>query len=264
MKQIVIADAERPLLTAPIAREYGVGIEATTFYDTNYLEEHPQGIEEYLRTMEGIPFLTMHGPFTGLSTGVRDRLIREVTMRRYLEACDTAEALGVRDIVVHNNYYDYCAPRDVWRENTYAFFADLTERIQGRNLCFHLENTLERDGELIAEVIRHTASPQVDLCLDVGHAQGMVPDGLPALEWVRRYGDLIGHVHLHNNSGRRDEHRNLNDGVIPMAEVLALLEERSPNAIWCIECGLPFQDVRVSLEYLISLGYLSRQGKEKA
>jgi sugar phosphate isomerase/epimerase len=201
MRHIVISDCERPEQTAPIARAYGVGLECTTFYDPNFLPEHPGGIEDYLRTTEGISFKTMHGPFAGLSTGVRDRQIRAVTMGRYLEACGTAQALGLRDIVIHNNYYDYCAPRDVWRQNTRDFFRELLERIQDRDVCFHLENTLERDGELIAEVVSTAASPKLDMCLDVGHAQGMVRDGLPALDWVERYGGMIGHVHLHNNCG---------------------------------------------------------------
>lgn len=260
MRHIVISDCERPEQTVPIARAYGVGLECTTFYDPNFLPEHPGGIEDYLRTTEGISFKTMHGPFAGLSTGVRDRQIRAVTMGRYLEACGTAHALGLRDIVIHNNYYDYCAPRDVWRQNTRDFFRELLERIQGRDVCFHLENTLERDGELIAEVVSSAASPKLDMCLDVGHAQGMVRDGLPALDWVERYGGMIGHVHLHNNCGLRDDHNNLADGVIPMAEVLQALEDRAPGAIWCIECGLPRHDVRASLDYLASLGYLKTKG----
>lgn len=259
MKQLVISDCERPEETVPIARAYGVGIECTTFYDTNFLLEHPDGIAEYLRVAGDVPFKTMHGPFTGLSTGVRDREIRAVTMRRYLEACDTAEALGLRDIVIHNNYYDYCAPRDVWRQNTRAFFQELLEKIQGRDVRFHLENTLERDGDLIAEVVTNAASPKLDMCLDVGHTQGMVHGGMPALEWVTRYGSLIGHVHLHNNYGERDQHNNLPDGTLPMEDLLSALEEKAPDAIWCVECGLPRQDVRVSLEYLVRLGYLPRK-----
>lgn len=259
MRQIVISDCERPEQTAPIAREYGVGLDATTFYDTNYLLEHPNGIAEYLHIVEGVPFLTMHGHFTGLSTGVRDKEIRALTMRRYLESCRTAQALGLRDIVIHNNYYDYCAPRDVWRENTRAFFRELLEQTAPFAICFHLENLLERDGELMAEVIRDAASPQLDMCLDVGHAHGAARNGMPPLEWIRRYGDLIGHVHLHNNYGLRDEHNNLSDGTIPMPEVLELLERLSPQAIWCVECGLPRHDVRISLEYLIELGYLKRK-----
>lgn len=262
MQHIVIADAECPQKTAPIALEYGVGLEATTFYDTNYLEDHPNGIAEYLLDTKGIPFMTMHGPFTGLNTGVRDKLIRGVTLQRYLEACDTAEKLGIRDIIIHNNYYDYCAPRDVWRVNTRQLFDDLLQKIAGRNIRFHLENTLERDGELIAEVVRNAGSDQLRICLDVGHTQGMVHDGLSALEWIERYGELIGHVHLHNNYGQRDEHRNINDGTIPMKEVLAKLEEKAPDANWCIECGLPWQDVRQSLDYLIELGYLAPKAGE--
>ena len=95
MKAIVIADSERPQITVPIALAYGVGLECTTFYDPNYLEEHPDGIAVYLRLAGPVPFKTMHGPFTGLSTGVRDKLIRDVTMLRYRQACETAQRLSV-------------------------------------------------------------------------------------------------------------------------------------------------------------------------
>lgn len=256
MKAIVIADSERPQITVPIALAYGVGLECTTFYDPNYLEEHPDGIAEYLRLAGPVPFKTMHGPFTGLSTGVRDKLIRDVTMLRYRQACETAQALGVRDIVIHNNYYDYCAPPDVWLANTKDFFRTLMEEIAPFDVCFHMENTLERDGEFMAEIIQTIDSPKLDMCLDVGHTQGMVRDGLPPLEWVRRYGPLIGHVHLHNNHGQRDEHNNLPDGTIPMEELLALLEENAPRAIWCLECGRPGDEVTRSLDYLVQLHYL--------
>ncbi len=259
MKHIVIADQERPAETSKIARAYGVGLECTTFYDTNYLEEHPNGIAEYLQTIGKFPYLSMHGPFTGLSTGVRDRLIREVTMKRYLEACATAQKLGVRDIVIHNNYYDYCAPRDVWRENTKVFFADLLESIRDYDVRFHIENTLERDGDLIAEIIQNAGSSKLSMCLDVGHTHGMAKGAMPALDWITSYRDMIGHVHLHNNHGERDEHNNLQNGTIPMEKVLEALEHYAPEANWCIECGLPHQDVTQSLEYLVSLGYLSKK-----
>ena len=53
MRHIVISDCERPEQTAPIARAYGVGLECTTFYDPNFLPEHPGGIEDYLAKHPG-------------------------------------------------------------------------------------------------------------------------------------------------------------------------------------------------------------------
>jgi len=257
MKYLVIGDNEAPERTSAIARKYQVGLECTTFYDTNYLEEHPNGIEDYLKVVEGVRYKTMHGPFTGLNTGVRDRMIRDVTLLRYTQAADTAEKLGIRDIVIHNNWYDYCAPRNVWRVNTRALFAELMERVKDKDVCYHLENTLERDCELMEEVVSVTNSPKLDICLDIGHTQGMVHDGMTALEWIDHCGKMIGHVHLHNNHGKRDEHNNLPHGTLPIPEILAALEQKAPNAGWCLECGgHPGEDVTESLDYLDSLGYL--------
>lgn len=80
---------------------------------------------------------------------------------------------------------------------------------------------------------------------------------MTALEWIDRCGDIIGHVHLHNNHGERDEHNNLPDGTLPIPEILAALEEKAPQAGWCLECGSRSgDDVVRSLEYLDQLGYL--------
>lgn len=259
MRYLVIGDNEAPERTAALAIRWGVGLECTTFYDTNYLEEHPNGIAEYLQVVDGVCYKTMHGPFTGLNTGVRDRMIRDVTLLRYTQACETARKLGIRDIVIHNNWYDYCAPRNVWRVNTRQLFAELMKRIDGCDVCFHLENTLERDCELMKEVVLETGSPKLDICLDIGHTQGMVHGGMTALEWIEQCGSLIGHVHLHNNHGQRDEHNNLPDGTLPIPEILAALEEKAPNAGWCLECGgHPGEDATSSLEYLDRLGYLEK------
>ena len=259
MKYLVISDNEAPVLTSAIARKWDVGLECTTFYDTNYLIEHPNGIEEYLQVVEGVRYKTMHGPFTGLNTGVRDKMIRDVTLLRYTQAVETAQKLGVRDIVIHNNWYDYCAPRDVWRVNTRQLFTELMERIRTADVCFHLENTTERDCTLMKELVEAIANPQLDICLDVGHTQGMVHGGMTALEWIDQCGGLIGHVHLHNNHGERDEHNNLPFGTLPMPEILAALEEKAPDAGWCLECGgHPGEDVTPSLEYLDKLGYIEK------
>lgn len=85
-------------------------------------------------------------------------MIRDVTLLRYEQSVETAKALGLRDIVIHNNWYDYCAPRNVWRVNTKALFAELMEKIKTEDVCFHLENTLEKDCVLLEEVVRETAS----------------------------------------------------------------------------------------------------------
>jgi sugar phosphate isomerase/epimerase len=170
----------------------------------------------------------------------------------------------VYDVVIHNNYYNYCAPIDVWRANTKAFYRRFLEETDGCNVRFHLENTLELDGELMAEIIDYIHSPRLDMCLDVGHVQGMAHSKMTPQEWIEHYGPIIGYAHLHNNYGQSDEHNNLTDGIIPMEQVLAALEINAPSAIWCLECGRCIADIRTSLDYLVALQYLSGSitGKE--
>jgi len=56
-------------------------------------------------------------------------------------------------------------------------------------------------------LVRSFDSEQVRLSLDVGHAYLMQPRGGPAPDhWVLEAGDLLGHLHLHDNDGCLDRH----------------------------------------------------------
>ena len=65
-------------------------------------------------------------------------------------------------------------------------------------------------------------------------------------------GEDIGHVHIHNNDGRFDQHRPLDEGTLQMEKVLDLLTERVPYCSFTIEC----MDAESSVLWLKDRGYL--------
>jgi sugar phosphate isomerase/epimerase len=105
------------------------------------------------------------------------------------------------------------------------------------------ELTLYHQGmrlDLIAEQVRAVGSPNVGMCLDVGHAFLAAPHcGADYLAQIRAVASEVKHVHWHDNFGRLDDrseslaerltfgeadnHLPPGRGAIPLAEVLAVL-----------------------------------------
>ena len=97
-----------------------------------------------------------------------------------------------------------------------------------------LENVLEGEPDMTATIVEQVNDPRFQLCLDIGHANSEVSD-VPVEQWVRRWADRLGHVHIHNNEGGWDTHSGLGEGCIPMEQTLKLLEELAPEATWTLE-----------------------------
>ena len=67
--------------------------------------------------------------------------------------------------------------------------------------------------------------PSLMLTFDVGHAHisSTAEDQTVAVEFIRRWGARIGHVHVSDNHGKRDEHLPLGKGTVDWNGVMAAL-----------------------------------------
>ena len=255
MKKIVITDGECEQgreLAVKRALEHGLGIECQQFYNPNHLRENPFLLEKVASQLEPITFRSMHGPFCGLSTGVHDWMIRDVTLYRFREALAQAKALGVHDVVIHYNYAYKVTPVSIWRSYTIPFYKEFARELDG-SVRIHLENCLEPDPDLIAETIFEVDSPYLDACIDVGHVNANTDTTVE--DWCRVLGKKVGYVHLHNNHGAVDEHNALDEGTLDMDRVLRLLEDTNPDMVWCVETTTGQMK---SIQWLLEHGYIKK------
>jgi len=200
--------------------------------------------------------------------------------QRVFESClEMARQIGAEVMVYHSAQIalrpadqetgplpDADGLREMWRRET-AGLKEMARRAEDKGVMIGVENrdphlwelaALARHGkppsdfvtyhqgmrlDLLADQVAEVASPNVGICLDVGHAFLAVPywqqgDFLTA---VRQCAPLIRHVHFHDNFGRLDDlaesveerlifgeadsHLPPGWGVIPLAETLAILKE---------------------------------------
>ena len=112
-----------------------------------------------------------------------------------------------------------------------------------------LENVLETTPDLIVDILEGVNDPRFRLCMDVGHVNAY--SYVPLMEWMETCGPWISHFHIHNNDGKQDQHCGLQDGTIPMEELLQKIECSYPEATVTLEVT----EARSSVEWLLEADF---------
>jgi sugar phosphate isomerase/epimerase len=234
----------------PLCRQFGYGIEVQAFYDPQLIEREPSSIEKCTALIRGITPISSHGCFADLCPGSFDPMVRSIARNRFDLSYKIAKQIGASHLVLHHGYVPHTSSPDNWLSRSIVFWneflADKDSSIQ-----IHLENLLELDPDLLVGLIDAIDKPFVNLNLDIGHVHCNSKGSLP--EWIRKLGNRIGYVHLHDNNGLNDEHLQLGRGNLPMHDVFNALKTFAPEAILAIEADP--SDITESIKWLSDNGY---------
>ena len=208
-----------------LCRAHGCGIEIQSFLDSGEIPSRQASLGD-------LQPRALHGPFGDLCAGSNDPLIRGVTRQRFELACSHARQLQAPDVILHHGYVPGTSWRANWLRRSVEFWRDfLADKESG--LRFHVENMLERDAGLLADVMDGIADERVDVCLDIGHCH--CHGNEPPARWIERLGPRVGWVHVHDNRGDEDEHLAPGAGTMGIDEVAAALLAHCPQAVWSLE-----------------------------
>jgi sugar phosphate isomerase/epimerase len=232
MRLLLLCDDGDPQKVVPLCQRFQCGIEIQAFYNPLLLDNDPSAVDKHLSLLAGIALRSSHGCFGDLCPGSGDPLVRSVARNRFDLSYSVARRLGANHLVLHLGYVPNTSPPRYWLprciEFWQAFLADKDDPIS-----FHVENVLEWEPDMLADLIDAVARPSLDVNLDIGHVHCNARTDLQG--WIHRLGTRIGYVHIHDNHGKEDEHLALGAGTIAMEEVLSLLQTESPDAIWALE-----------------------------
>ena len=242
--------------TLPLAVENGLGLEFAEFCLTINMDENFESIRPDLeRKATAVRLKTLHAPFNELYPMAIDPKVVKIAYERYDQAWKLALRFGAEKLIVHPNFvFEYYF--ESWFVERHVMFWKkfLAEHPEPVTIC--LENVTEDDPSLILGILEEVNDPRLRMCLDVGHAN-LSP--VPPIEWLKMYGSLISHYHLHNHEGRKpgrrsngDLHRALGNGIIDMKELLDTAERLTPNATAAIESYEP----EACVEWLKKNGYI--------
>lgn len=198
---------------AALARQWQLGLETIAFSYAPLLDDSaalPRTREE----IHGISSLWLHGPFAELIPCAIDPLARDVAMRRFRQALDAAQALGIRRMVFHGGFIPHVYFPEWYVEQSVWFWREFLRDVPA-DMTLALENVMEPSPETLVSIAAQIDDPRLGLCLDVGHANTCVSE-TPPMDWIVPMAPWLRHVHLHNNQGDTDLHTPLGEGNIPM------------------------------------------------
>ena len=232
MREINLATIDEHAME--LAEKYDLGIELDQFCTAMYMDLPDFDVWD----ADARRFLprarVFHGPFNELSPCAIDPKVRAISMERYNQAFSLMQKYGLSKMVLHGGYIPMVYYREWYVEQSIIFWKEfLKDKPDDFILC--LENVMEPEPSFLVQIAAEVDDPRCRLCLDTGHANTGRVSSVPITEWVRECSPYLAHVHLHNNDGEWDWHKNLAEGTIPMEEVLDLLDELAPSASFTFE-----------------------------
>ncbi len=209
-----------------LARRYHLGVEVGDFADPEVLEgDWRVRLAEIRPLLEQIPGeRAMHGPRSEINVGVRDSGLVAFARRRCQIGLEVAAEVGAATIVFHTGYNPLIKAPGFdrrWTARSADFWRSLAEEAAPLGVHLGLENAWEPRAEILRGLVDTVNMPSVRACFDVGHAN--VYSRQPAQEWISILGSDLAYMHLHNNDGRQDSHRALDEGSVDFSRLLPLL-----------------------------------------
>ena len=228
-----------------LAKKHGFGIEIAEFCTPWFLDTDFEKVDPLIREkLTCSDRFVLHAPFSELFPSAIDPKVKAIAAERYRQVIQVAKGYGIKKIVVHGGYN----PRiyfPIWyTEQSVLFWKEFVQEIP-EDMVFCLENVFEEEPAMLTEIIRQVNDPRIRMCLDVGHVNAY--SKISVMEWLESCADLTEHFHIHNNDTSRDAHGQLMDGTIPMKELLAVIDEKCPNATLTLE----LMDAAPSVQWLL-------------
>ena len=177
----------------------------------------------------------VHAPYTDVNIAAHDPHVREAILRRLETSIGYASDLGAETFVFHpgnTTALEWALPKETsWRINLESV-RRLVEYAETLGVKAMIENVPEPFPFMMKSVkdferFYDDVGVEILMVLDVAHAH--IRD--EELEFIERFGDRIGHVHVSDNQGDRDTHLQISEGSISWEKVMGVLGD-SPFDGW--------------------------------
>ncbi len=199
--------------------------------------------EKELADAAGVTLWQAHGPWRWPVRDYteEDRRERFETMQRSIRAC---ASIGVKYWVIHP-IMPFGADKDpepekLWQMNLDFFRALLpTAKENGVMICYEnmpMKALSNSTPEAMIRFIDEIDDDNFKFCLDTGHCAVF---GISPAEAARLAGGRLHVLHVHDNSGRMDEHRLPYFGIIDWADFYKGLCDIGFDGVFSLECGFP-------------------------
>jgi len=183
-----------------------------------------------------------HGPFFDLMPCTMDLEFKDLILRRFRKTIEWCKRLNIKNIVFHSGWFPKTYPHNTWLNNSVKFWNSVLETVNDDTSIF-IENVYEDDPKTLKELIIEVNKSNFNVCIDLGHINAN--SNVKIVDWLEDFNNRIGHIHIHNNYGKNDDHNGVLKGTIQYPETFKLLKDYCPNAFWNLEIK---NDIKESIQ----------------
>ena len=181
---------------------------------------------------------TVHAPFSDLNIASMSSEVRRLSLKILKRSLSNAAALGARVWIFHPGNHGPMScflPGEDVKLNLDST-AELADYAADVGVQLGIENMPNGFAALLARVEEfegffQAAKPNIGLALDVGHAHTVGQLEL----FLKKFGDRLVHVHVHDNNRSSDAHLDIGAGSINWVETLSYLKRDGFNGILMVE-----------------------------
>ncbi|MCP4348404.1 MAG: sugar phosphate isomerase/epimerase [Desulfobacterales bacterium] len=155
--------------------------------------------------------------------------IRKASVDEIMKSLDAAAEIGVRKAVLHPSMASGLSVYviDIVKEYFNEFLGEVVAQADRKGITLCLENMFPRyhsffEPEDFVKVFEQF--PSLRLTLDVGHANIGDKNGRRSLDFIEMFGDRIGHIHVSDNEGKRDDHIPVGRGTVNFPRIIKSLK----------------------------------------
>ncbi|UCC66496.1 MAG: sugar phosphate isomerase/epimerase [Deltaproteobacteria bacterium] len=185
--------------------------------------------EEILRALDRYGMdLVGHLPTFVLTSDLYESL-RQISLHETIAAMEAGIELGIEKMVLHPSYLTGLAVFVRDRAKRYAMesLQAISDRAGELGITLCLENMTPKTKFLAApeefeEVF--AAFPMLKLSLDTGHAH-IGAHGNRGVEFLRKFGERVAHLHFNDNFGNEDNHLPIGAGIIDFQGIVKELKK---------------------------------------
>lgn len=186
-------------------RYIDISVETSLINEQTWQEDFKR-LREYAESLD-MQFVQAHSPDIGnaMDPAIRPHYLEST--KRSIEICGI---LGVPHTVVHSGYKPTLSKEEVFQAKR-DFFHELLPDMERNQVCCLVENTTRKNLDLpngfytgadMVEFLQYANNPMLHAVWDTGHGN---PEGTQ-YEQLLALGDELYGLHVHDNSGRGDEH----------------------------------------------------------
>jgi sugar phosphate isomerase/epimerase len=166
---------------------------------------------------------------TFVSTADLTETIRESSLNEVIRSLEVAADFQPLKVVLHPSYMVGLSVFVMDRVIQYALktLEVIVERAGELGLSICIENMFPQSNSLVdpedfVEIFKRF--PALNLTLDTGHAHIAGKGGDKNLDFIERFHDRLGHVHVNDNLGREDNHLPLGTGTVDFPKIIKALK----------------------------------------